>query len=216
METLTTILFLAVGTFLVVLTKCRVSDIKLSNLQSGLLTPHLDAALRNGDTSAIVTLCHNYDDSSLGRIVKAVILRADAVSASDGVRSEALKLLIDQAAAREIDRFKRSLATLRTIAVTSAPIGVILGGLVANSATRTTDLSDAFIYAAEGFLLSIMAFIANRYLSAKADAEVQSVEDLCDHLHGVLLQRRPASSTTPVTPVVTCRNSGNTFSHPSV
>src|SRR5262249_41212992 len=194
METLTTILFLAVGPFLLVLTKRRLTDIKLSGLQSGLLTPHLDAALGNGDTGALVTLCHNYDDSSLGRIVKAVILRADAVSGSDGVRSEALKLLIDQAAAREIDRLNRSLATLMTIAFTSAPIGVIVGGLVASSATRPTDLSDAFIYAAEGFFLSIMAFIANKYLSARADAEVESVEELCDHLQGVLLQRRPASS----------------------
>jgi len=193
MEALTTILFLATGIFIVVLTKRRSSDIKLSNLRSGFLTPHLDAALGNGDTSAIVTLCHNYDDSPLGRIVKAVVLRADAVSGSDGVRSEALKLLIDQAAGREIDRLKRSLATLRTIAMTSAPMGVIVGGLLANSATRTTDLSDAFICAAEGFFLSIMAFIASKYLSAKAEAEVQSVEDLCDHLHGLLLSRRPES-----------------------
>jgi len=194
METLTTIVFLAVGTFLVVLTKRRLSDIKLSSLQSGLLTPHLDAALGNGDTSAIVNLCHNYEDSSLGRIVKAVVLRADAVSGSDGLRSEALKLLIDQAAAREIDRFKRSLVTLLTIAVTSAPVGVIVGGLVANSAAHITEVSDALIYIAEGFFLSIIAFIANKYLSTKAETEVESVEDLCDHLHGLLLSRRPEAA----------------------
>jgi biopolymer transport protein ExbB/TolQ len=193
MEALTTILFLSVGLSLIVLTSRRSREIKLSTLQSGLLTPHLDAALRNGHTGDIVTLCHNYDDSSLGRIVKAVILRADAVSGSDGVRSEALKLLIDQAARREIDRLRRSLSILRAIAVTSAPIGVVLGGLAANSATRLNEFSDALIYAAGGCMLSMIAFLANRYLSAKADAEVEAVEELCDHLHGLLLSRRPES-----------------------
>ena len=193
MEPLTTILFLTVGISLIVLTRRRSHEIKLSNFQSGLLTPHLDAALRNGDTGAIVTLCHNYDDSSLGRIVKAVILRADAISGSDGLRSEALQLLIEQAARRESDRLRRGLAILRAIAVTSAPIGVVLGCLVATSATRITDISDALIYAAGGCLLSMIAFLANRYLTAKAEAEQEAVEDLCDHLHGLLLSRRPES-----------------------
>jgi len=197
MEALTTILFLTVGISLIVLTNRRSREIKLSNIQSGLLTPHLDAALRNGDSGAIVTLCHNYDDSSLGRIVKAVILRADAISGSDGVRSEALQLLLEQAASREIERVRRGLAILRAIAVTSAPIGVALGGLVANSATGRADISDALIYAAGGCILSMLAFLANKDLSAKADAEQEAVEDLCDHLHGLLLSRRPESPATP-------------------
>jgi len=197
MELLTTILFLTVGFWLIVLTNRRSREIKLSNTQSGLLTPHLDAALRNGDTGAIVTLCHNYDDSSLGRIVKSVILRADRISGSDGVRSEALQLLIEQAARHEIDRLQRGLPILRTIAFTSAPIGVVLGGLVASSATRITDISDGLIYAAGGCILSMIAFLANRYLSAKADAEQEAVEDLCDHLHGLLLSRRHESPATP-------------------
>jgi hypothetical protein len=196
MELLTTILFLTVGLCLIVLANRRSREIKLSNIQSGLLTPHLDAALRNGDTGAIVTLCHNYDDSSLGRIVKAVILRADGIPGSDGVRSEALQLLLEQAARSEIERVRRGLAILRAIAVTSGPIGVILGSLAANSSTRTTDISDALIYAAGGCTLSMLAFLANRDLSAKADAEQEAVEDLCDHLHGLLLSRRPESPTT--------------------
>ena len=200
METLTTILFLAVLVWLFVLTNRRSRELKLSNVQSGYLTPHLDAALRNGDTSAIVSLCHNYDDSSLGRIVKAVAPRADAVSGSDGLRSEALKLLIDQAARHEIDGARRGVSTLRAMAFTCAPIGVVLGGLVANAATSTTEVSDAFIYAAEGLCLSIIAFIEYKYLSAKADAEVESVEELCDHLHGLLLQRRPESFPTTASP----------------
>jgi biopolymer transport protein ExbB/TolQ len=195
MELLTTILFLTIGLSLIVLTNRRSREIKLSNIQSGLLTPHLDAALRNGDTGAIITLCHNYDDSSLGRIVKAVILRADRIPGSDGVRSEALQLLIEQAARHEIDRLRRGLPILRAIAATSAPIGVVLGGLVASSATRTTDISDALIYAAGGCILSMLGFLANKYLSVKADAEVEAVEDLCDHLHGLLLSRRPESGT---------------------
>jgi biopolymer transport protein ExbB/TolQ len=202
MEALMTILFLAVGSRLLVLTIRRLKDIKLSNRQSGMLTPHLDGALRNGDASAIVTLCHNYEDSSLGRIVKAVIARADAVAGPDGVRSEALRLLIDQAARREVDRVRRGLVALRAIAVTSAPIGVIAGGMVANSATSTTELSDAFIYGAEGFILSMIAVIAYKYLQTKADAEAEAVAELCDHLHGVLLLRRqeswpPQEPTTP-------------------
>jgi hypothetical protein len=36
-----------------------------------------------------------------------------------------------------------------------------------------------------------IAFVANTYLSAKADAD--AVEDLCDHLHGLLLSRPPES-----------------------
>jgi len=197
MEALTTILFLTVTLSLIILTKRRSREIQLSNIQSGLLTPHLDAALKNGDSGAIVTLCHNYDDSSLGRIVKSVIIRADSVSGSDGVRSQALQLLIEQAARREIDRLRRGLSILRAIAVTSAPISVVLGTLVANSATRTTDVSDGLIYAAGGCLLSMIAFLANKYLSAKADAEVEAVEELCDHLHGLLLSRRPESPATP-------------------
>jgi biopolymer transport protein ExbB/TolQ len=207
MEALTTILFLATGTSLVVMTILRLMDIRLSNVQSGMLTPQLDAALSNGNTGDVVSLCHNYDDSSLARIVKAVVARADRIPGSDGVRSEALKLLIDQAANREIDRLRRGLVALHTAALTAAPLGVVAGALAANqaifstpAAMTPTELSDAMIYAAEGFILSIIAFIAYKCLSAKADAEVLAVEELCDHLHGLLLLRRQESSSDPTLP----------------
>jgi biopolymer transport protein ExbB/TolQ len=200
LEALTTLLFLAGGISLMVLTLRRLKDMRLSNLQSGSLTPLLDAALRNGDTSAIVTLCQNYDDSSLSRIVKSVVARADAVSGTDGLRSDALKLLVAQAARCEIDRISRGLGALRATAITSAPIGVVIGAMAFTSATSSTELSDAMIYAAEGFILSIIAFIAYKFLSAKADAEVEAVEELCDHLHGLLLSRRHESTSSARAP----------------
>ena len=148
------------------------------------------------DASAIVTLCHNYDDSSLGRIVKAVFSRAEALSGSDGLRSDALRLLIEQAATHEKDRIRSGLGVLRAASIVAAPIGVAVGAVTAYSAifsaltpTTATDLSDAMIYAAEGFILSTVGFIAYKYISSKADTELETVEELCDHLHGLLLTR---------------------------
>jgi len=188
-EALTTILFVSVLVSLMALAVRRLDDIRLSNLQSGKLTPYLDAAFGNGDASAIVTLCHNYDDSWLGRIVKSVITRAEGVAGSDGVRSEALRLLIDQAAGYEKDRIRRGLGTLRTAAIVSVPLGVAVGALTANSARSAVELSDAMLYATEGFVLSIACFAAYKYLSAKVDAALDTLEELCDHLHGLLLLR---------------------------
>jgi biopolymer transport protein ExbB/TolQ len=207
MEALTTILFLAGIISIIALTVRRRNHIRQSNLQSGMLTPHLDAALRNGDAGAIVTLCHNYDDSSLGRIVKAVFARAEAFSGSDGVRSDALRLLIEQAATHEKDRIKSGLGVLRAASIVAAPIGVAVGAMTAYSAifsaptpTTGTDLSDAMINAAEGLILSIVGFIAYKSISAQADTELETVEELCDHLHGLLLSRGQEPSPDPKSP----------------
>ena len=48
MEALTTLLFISLLIFLAALTVHRRNHIRQSNIQSGMLTPHLDAALRNG------------------------------------------------------------------------------------------------------------------------------------------------------------------------
>jgi biopolymer transport protein ExbB/TolQ len=145
------------------------------------------------EPSQILALAEGYRDNPASRITAGVLSRIESVRCPARLRVGLFKLLCDQAAAREEARLKRGLPALRTIAIVSAPIGAIATAwdLAAIGLSWTCDTgdclnrtgpSDSLSYTIAGILISIVAFITYKYLSARVETESANLRELSSML----------------------------------
>jgi biopolymer transport protein ExbB/TolQ len=189
MDTLTTILLILMASTVIILPIIRMSDLSLWAARSRKILTELKTSIGRIEPNHLLALCDGDYDTPAERIVRAVLSRADKVRGPAHLRAGLLRLICDQAAARESQRIKRGVPALRTIAIVSGPIGAIATawdtaaiGLSwmcdAGPCLSRPGLSESLSFTIAGSMIALGAFITYKYLSAKIETESANLRDL--------------------------------------